>query len=606
MARIEGTAGNDVLTGTDGEDVIYGFAGDDTIDGVLGADQLYGGAGNDLFRFSAVQFSSPAPTAVGLIDGGDDFDTIDLRSVSPVVLGTIQNGPGRYVAGIYVGSQKYEIANVERVLLGSGNDWVSLPSSIVGLEVRTGGGNDDVFVSVGIDLFLDDGDDTAFLSGFTNGSYTSGSIDGGTGTDLLKTNIGFVVEMGKGFATSFGARFTISGFENLEMNTYSIRAEGHGDDRANVMTAAASTRNDDVGVLFDGAGGDDTITGSRFADELYGGSGDDRIDGGDGDDRLFGGAGNDVLQGGAGNDAIDGGAGFDRAAYTGLYRTYAPSVANGTLTVRGGGSEGTDTLTGVESVTFRDGVFQIDPDAAFAQVLRVYDTVLGRAPDPVGLDYYVDRMEDAKVLLAAVANEIAGSKEFQEATGGLSNAAFVDYVYEHALRRAPDAGGKAYYTEALNNGMTRGAFVVDLSESAEHRGLTASLVAKGFFNTDDTFQSVALLYDGFTNRLPDAGGLTYYAERVKAGVMTLAQVTAEFAGSSEFAAAIAGKNNGQIVDYIYQNSLDRAPDAGGRAFYTDQLDKGASAAAVLQDVALSVEHYNLFSAHILQGIDVIV
>ena len=186
------------------------------------------------------------------------------------------------------------------------------------------------------------------------------------------------------------------------------------------------------------------------------------------------------------------------------------------------------------------------------------------------------------------------------------NAQFVDYVYQHALGRAPDAGGKAFYTQQLDAGMSRGALVVDFSESAEHRVLAADLVAQGYFNTDDSYQAVALLYDGFAGRLPDAGGLSFYAERVKSGAMTLAQVTADFAGSAEFRGAIAGKNNGQIVDYLYGNTLDRLPDAGGRAYYADQLAHGASAASVLQDLALSAEHYNLYAAHITHGIDVLI
>jgi Ca2+-binding RTX toxin-like protein len=605
MATISGTTGNDLLIGTDGADAIYGFEGDDTIDGGFGADLMYGGAGNDTFQFNSVQVSYPAPSNIGTIDGGDGFDTIDWRNISPVQLGTIQNSSGQYVLGGYVGSQQFEIVNVERVLFGAGDDTISPFSRAGALEIWAGGGNDTVYANAGDRVFGEEGNDRVWLSGSFGGPTVAGSANGGAGTDVLQTSIAFVVDMMAGTAKSGNATYAISGFENLEMSTYNVVAEGYGDDGANVMTVNKYSLSGSVGVTFDGRGGDDTITGSMFADQLTGGSGNDRIDGDAGDDRLYGGSGNDFLTGGAGNDAIDGGTGFDRASYTSLFRTYTPSTLNGTLTVHGPTAEGTDTLTGVEAVTFKDGVYQTDPDAAFAQVLRAYDTVLGRAPDQAGLDFYVDRMEDSGMSLIGVVNDFLGSQEFQAATGGLSNSAFVDYVYNHALHRDPDAGGKAFYTQALDNGMSRDAFVVDLSESAEHRGLTSSQVTDGFFNTDDTYQSIALLYDGFANRLPDAEGLTYYAERVKSGTMTLTQVTNDFATSAEFKSAIAGKDNGQIVDFIYQNTLDRAPDSVGRAFYKDQLDHGATAAGVLQDVALSAEHYNLFSSHITQGIDVI-
>lgn len=58
-------------------------------------------------------------------------------------------------------------------------------------------------------------------------------------------------------------------------------------------------------------GGDSTITGSGFADNLLGGSGSDAIYGNAGRDRLSGGTGDDVLNGGKDADVLVGGAGND-------------------------------------------------------------------------------------------------------------------------------------------------------------------------------------------------------------------------------------------------------------------------------------------------------
>ncbi|WP_156347533.1 DUF4214 domain-containing protein, partial [Sphingomonas sp. Leaf5] len=256
-----------------------------------------------------------------------------------------------------------------------------------------------------------------------------------------------------------------------------------------------------------------------------------------------------------------------------------------------------------EYFQFIDGVFVTDADSAGAQVMRLYDTILDRAPDAVGLEFYVDLIEDRGVALAAIASEIAGSAEFQAATGGLNNGQFVDYVYSQALGRAADASGKAFYTRLLDTGLSRGVFVADLSESAEHRGLTSEMVAKGYFSVDDSYQAVTLFYDSFLGRRPDAGGLQYYADRVKSGTISLSQVADDFAGSSEFKTAIQGKSNAELVDYVYRNTLDRAPDAGGAAYYTDLLNKGFAPAAFVAEVSLSQEHYNLMSGAIINGID---
>jgi hypothetical protein len=348
-------------------------------------------------------------------------------------------------------------------------------------------------------------------------------------------------------------------------------------------------------------GGNDFIEGRAGDDLIEGGSGDDELNGGDGDDDLYGGDGNDRLTGGTGSDIIEGGSGSDVAIYDGLRQQYQVDATNNSMKVEGVGEA--DVLSNVESISFRDGSLIFDENAIGSQVVRLYDAVLGRAPDNVGLDYYLDQIEDRGGSLLGVANELIASAEFQMATGGLSNAEFVDHVYYHTLERLSDSDGHNYYTEQLDHGSSRGNFVLQMSESFEHRAITNEMLSVGYFNTDDVYQSVALLYDGFAGRLPDRGGLAYYAERVKSGAMTLAQVTGDLSGSVEFLDAIIGKGNGEIVDYIYQNTLHRLADTGGRDFYTAQLDNGANPASVLQDLALSFEHYILFSRHITNGID---
>lgn len=59
--------------------------------------------------------------------------------------------------------------------------------------------------------------------------------------------------------------------------------------------------------LLDGEAGSDTIIGGAGDDLLYGFDGDDSLDGGDGNDFLFGEFGEDTLTGGAGSDVLEGG-----------------------------------------------------------------------------------------------------------------------------------------------------------------------------------------------------------------------------------------------------------------------------------------------------------
>ena len=126
----------------------------------------------------------------------------------------------------------------------------------------------------------------------------------------------------------------------------------------NAALAGDSTFYSDAGLILGNDSGDlDDPDGTLV---YLSGAGADTITGTDGNDRLVGddlGSADDVLKGGGGDDAIVGGGGNDIAVYAGAFADF--SVArNGTVTVSdlnaADGDEGTDTLTGVETLRFGD------------------------------------------------------------------------------------------------------------------------------------------------------------------------------------------------------------------------------------------------------------
>jgi Ca2+-binding RTX toxin-like protein len=72
--------GNDVITGSNIDDVLHGYAGADTLVGGLGKDDLWGDAGADIFDFNAV-----AESTVGAGHDTVHFeagvDKVDLRTI---------------------------------------------------------------------------------------------------------------------------------------------------------------------------------------------------------------------------------------------------------------------------------------------------------------------------------------------------------------------------------------------------------------------------------------------------------------------------------------------------------------------------------------------
>ncbi len=434
---------------------------------------------------------------------------------------------------------------------------------------------------------------------FATGSYTI--FDSG-GIDTLNYS-------------GFSANQTI----NLNPNTFSNVGSNVGNVSIAIGTvienATGGSGNDrlignDVANRLIGGSGNDVLDGRSGADTLIGDAGADNLDGGFGDDFLSGGEGNDWLSGGAGSDALHGGDGSDVALYASYFRSVeaAFEAGWGSVTSRTDGSR--DTLTGMERLDFNDGMLMLDANGVAAQIMRLYDGALGRAPDLIGLDSWVDAMEDLGLSLKTVAMTFLRSAELKARLGGtdvlaMSDRDYVNWLYQHVLGRTDDTGaGVSHWLAQLGAGRDRADLLLAFTESAEHRSLTDSLVSRGFFNTDDDYQAVALLYDALARR-PDAAGLTYWAELLEAGTMSLSQIADVFAASTEFRNLTGGMNNAQLVDFMYRTVLDRAPDAAGLSYWTGILDRGMDHGDLIYNFTQSSEHVALLGSSIVGGIDVI-
>ena len=125
------------------------------------------------------------------------------------------------------------------------------------------------------------------------------------------------------------------------------------------------------------------------------------------------------------------------------------------------------------AATAQAGIWDLDQNAP--QVARLYDTVLGRSPDAVGLRTWDNALDAHALTLDQVAAQFMQTPEFLHTYGTLSNTAFVDALYANTLHRAPDAAGLALWTGALAGGaVSRSGAVVGFSESPEHQNSTAS------------------------------------------------------------------------------------------------------------------------------------
>ena len=140
-----------------------------------------------------------------------------------------------------------------------------------------------------------------------------------------------------------------------------------------------------------------------------------------------------------------------------------------------------------------------------APVVRLYSAYFLRIPDYDGLMYWVNRKTQGTAL-EEISDAFATSPEFQTTYGSLTNAQFVQLVYQNVLGREPDADGLAFWTGELDSGnRNRGQVMAGFSESAEYKALMNS----------DVY--VTMVYIGLLRRSPDADGFDYWVNRMDGG-----------------------------------------------------------------------------------------
>ncbi|MEX2450074.1 MAG: cadherin-like domain-containing protein, partial [Rhodospirillales bacterium] len=294
------------------------------------------------------------------------------------------------------------------IAFSAGGDWTAVNETAGGDDVLIGGaGNDQLHGGGGADHLMGGaGDDTLHYS--QDAAWNSSFVAQNVG-DPNSTGTGDQVGI-TGEARSYDVFDGGEGEDTIEMTDgddalflddgYSDRPDGTGGPRiVDVENINAGAGNDVVDLTSNQYEyGDVTIDGGEGDDVLWSSSGDDTLKGGAGDDALFGGGGDDL---------IDGGAGFDTAFYAGNYSEY--SIARGTdgsLTISG--PEGSDTLTNVEVLDFKDG--QVNVDAIGAAPTVQTQTASGREDNAINLGIGVAVANPfAAVTAVTVANIPAGS-----------------------------------------------------------------------------------------------------------------------------------------------------------------------------------------------------
>lgn len=219
------------------------------------------------------------------------------------------------------------------------------------------------------------------------------------------------------------------------------------------------------------------------------------------------------------------------------------------------------------------------------EITRLYQAVFGRAPDSSGLAYWVEQRSRGASLVT-LAGLFATSAEWSARYGSSPNPEqVVAALYGNVLGRAPDPGGLSYWVGRINSGWTVAQVLVGFSESPENVTLTGTTAP-----TTSIEGKVYRLYRAVFGRQPDRCGFAYWKWRLESGdpIQTIA---AGFTQGAEWRARYGSNISHELlVQRLYENVLGRPPDAAGSAYWTGVLQAGAPVAQVLVSFSESVEN----------------
>ena len=118
-----------------------------------------------------------------------------------------------------------------------------------------------------------------------------------------------------------------------------------------------------------------------------------------------------------------------------------------------------------------------DPSSSTAQIWRLYDAAHDRAADVSGLHWWTGQLDSGRSLVSIAADALT-SAEFT-AVGPLTDAQFVILLYQRALNRTPAQWEVDAKLHEISGGRSRAQILVDISESVEHKAITAAAIAAG-------------------------------------------------------------------------------------------------------------------------------
>ena len=226
-------------------------------------------------------------------------------------------------------------------------------------------------------------------------------------------------------------------------------------------------------------------------------------------------------------------------------------------------------------------------------VKRMYTVALSRDAETKGLNDWSGQLSNQEIDGAGIANGFINSVEFKNRN--LNNNDYLDVLYRTFFDREADAGGKAYWMDKLQKGISRTEVLSGFVNSQEFSNLCDRFgIARGTMQADGSsiYRSgvrgyVLRMYTKALNRDGETVGVEDWTNRINTKVMSPEAVAKSFFSSQEF--INRNLSNADYVETLYQTFMDRASDEGGKQYWINQLNSGMSRQQVLEGFSRSEE-----------------
>lgn len=235
--------------------------------------------------------------------------------------------------------------------------------------------------------------------------------------------------------------------------------------------------------------------------------------------------------------------------------TQLTNRADGTVTVTvsvtGGSAPATGTVTVVEIFCCYHGMANAERTASAALDAAGRASLTFR-PGQLTTAFHVDYSGDTRYLGTATLDSPL------EADSRSETERYIAQTYADLLNRQPEPAGLQYWTGELGRGTPRTAVSYALAISSEHRE-----------------RFVDALFQDYLNRSAERAGRDSFVSDLSRGA-TMNQIRASILGSQEYSVRFGRGTVDGYITALYQEVLNRQPDAQGRAFWSGELARGVS------------------------------